>query len=740
MFRKESVFFKYITVIEMKKFPSYKQLDPKDCGPTCLKIIARYYGKYIDIQDIREKCGVNRSGVSFFDLGIAAENLGFKSIAYNLNVTELLRIDLPCVLHVKGNHFTVAYKISPKKVCVSDPAHGLIYYDLQEFKDIWLGKKDRGPVLALEARPEFYSEKGGIKKRTSYLSAFLNYLVPYRSNIIHLMVVMLIVSIAQAFLPFITKSIIDIGVDKHDMNFVKLIVIGQGIILLSILLSNALRNWILTHVTSRINVSMLSNYIIKLMNLPLSYFETRTIGDTLQRASDHERIQNFIVNSSISIIFSFLTFVIYIFVLFFFDVHLFLILLLGIILFTIWAIIFQRARKLLDVRYFELSAKNRGNWIEILSTMPDIKLNNYDKKKRWGWEAIQAGLYKINLKLLSINQTQDLGGQFILNITNLVLTYYSAKSAINGELTLGTMLSIQYMVGQINGPLLQLVPFLRSAQFADFSFQRLNEIQNLPDEESVGASGIFNPLQSRSITLKNVFFKYGANESPVLKGLNFVIPDGKITAIVGQSGSGKTTLLKLLMGLYYPSHGEILIGETPLNTIKPRTWRSQFGAVLQEGKIFNDTVVNNIVLDTENIDFEWLEKILEIASIKNTINQLPQRLNALLGEEGIELSHGQKQRILIARALYKNPSLLFMDEATNSLDSTNENAIVNQLDQVFENKTVIIAAHRLSTIQRAKQIIVLQNGMIAEIGSHDFLVKKKGVYYSLFQGQFAINE
>jgi len=724
----------------MKNFPHYKQINLKDCGPVCLRIVAKHYGKYIDFQELREKCGVTKTGTSFYDLSIGSESIGLKGTTYNLDFNELKKIALPCIIHWKAKHFVVVYKITSNKVFVSDPAISLVSYDIDSFLDSWRGRNERGAVLGIEILPEFYASDKEQKRKTSYLANFINYLIPYKKNLIQLLVVMFAVTIAQALLPFITRSIIDIGVDKHDYNFLKLIIIGQGILLFSILLSNALRNWILTHVTSRINVNMLSNYIIKLMKMPLNYFENRTIGDTLQRAGDHERIQNFIVNSSVTIIFSFLTFIVYGIILFFFDVYLFLIFSTGVGLFLLWTILFQKSRKLLDISYFELNAKNRGHWIEMLTTMPDIKINNLDKKKRWDWERVQAGLYKVNLKLLSINQTQDLGGQFIVSMTNLLLTFYSARAVINGELSLGVMLSIQYIVGQLSGPITQVVPFIRSAQFADFSFQRLNEIQYLKDEESVGGSNDSLLQLKTTITVRNLLYKYSANETPVMKNINLIIPEGKITAIVGQSGSGKTTLLKLLMGLYYPSFGEILIGNTLLSSINPREWRSKYGAVLQDGKIFNDTLLNNIVLDAEDINYEWLEKIIDISSIRNIVDQLPQRLNTWLGDEGIGLSHGQKQRILIARALYRNPSVLFMDEATNSLDSYNENLIVSNLDKVFENKTVVIAAHRLSTVQRANQIVVLHNGSIVELGSHESLVKKKGLYYKLFEGQLTLHQ
>jgi len=723
----------------LKRFPSYRQLDSMDCGPACLKIIAKHYGRYIDLQLLRDRCGMTREGVSFNDLSVAAESIGLRSLAVKPTFEELKdRVPLPCIAHWQGKHFVVVYKFTANRVYVSDPATGLVSYSVADFKKNWLPEgKERGVIMTFDPQPGFKEDSMKPKKGNRF-GRFYKYLAPYKKSFLQLILIMLLITGAQAAIPFITKSIIDIGVSRQDLNFITLMFLGHLILLLSTLASNGVRNWILLHVSSRLNIQMISDYLIKLMKLPLLYFENRQMGDILQRANDHERIQNFIINSSVTILFSVLTFIVFSVILIIFNIYIFLIFLAGTTLFVIWVLLFQRVRRLLDIKYFELAADNRSQWIETLSTMPDIKLNNYDKKKRWRWEGIQAGLYKVNLKLLQANQSQDLGGQFITSLTTIGLTFYAARGVVMGDMTLGMLISIQYIMGQLNGPLLQIVPFVRAAQFAKISFIRLDEIHHQKDEENeANLSNVLLP-KDKSIHLKNVSFKYSPNDAPVLTNINVSIPEGKVTAIVGHSGSGKTTFLKLLMGLYPPSYGDLTVGGTHLGNINFREWRDRIGAVLQEGKIFSDTILNNIVLEDDHIDYDKLDMAVDTANIRKSIEKLPMGFYTKMGELGRGLSQGQKQRILIARALYKNPEYLFFDEATNALDAHNERQIIENLETVFAGKTVVVAAHRLSTIVKADQILVLAGGNLVEMGTHESLLRQKGYYSRLVGHQMAM--
>lgn len=550
---------------------------------------------------------------------------------------------------------------------------------------------------------------------------------------------MLLVTALQGILPFISKAVIDVGIQTHDVDFISIVLVANIAIYLSILLSNMVRDWILLHVTSRVNIAIISDYLIKLMLLPITFFENKMTGDILQRANDHERIRSFIMNNSINMIFSTLTFFVFGIILLIYNTTIFYIFLGGSVLYVIWVIGFLNIRKKLDWEYFDLVAKNQSYWVETIAGIQDIKINNYEKPKRWKWEDIQARLYKLNVRILNIGNIQNLGAQFIDNIKNLSITFYCAIAVIKGEMTFGVMISTQFIIGMLNAPVVQFIQFIVSFQFAKISFLRLNEIHQLKDEhEDVGSNSIDIP-ENKNIVINNVAFQYTPTGPIVLRNIHLLIPEKKVTAIVGDSGSGKSTLLKLILRLYKPSFGEILIGSMNVNNISLKQWREKCGAVMQDGKIFNDTILNNIVLDDEKIDYEKLKRALDTANIATEIERLPLGYQTMMGEQGRGLSGGQKQRILIARALYKDPDYLFFDEATNSLDTLNEQKIVEALDNVFKDKTVIVVAHRLSTIRKADQIVVMQNGMIVEIGNHNSLMERKGRYYQLVQSQLDLS-
>lgn len=730
----------------LKTFPCDRQLDIMDCGPACLKMIAKHYGKYYSLQYLRDRCGITREGVSFLDLSHGAESIGMRTISLKGTIEDLIiKVPLPAIVHWDNSHFIVVYKTNPKNgdVYVSDPAKGLIRYRKSVFMERWIKHEEsnRGILMAIEPQAEFYQRMDGERiERKKNFENFIGYFRPYKKSFVNLFVVMLLVTGLQGILPFVAKSIIDVGIQTHDLNFINLMLIANIAIYASILLSNVVRDWILLHITSRINIALISDYLIKLMLLPITFFETKLTGDILQRANDHERIRSFIMNNSINMVFSLLTFLVFGAILFVYDTTIFYIFLIGSVLYVAWLLAFLRLRKKLDWEYFDLVSKNQSYWVETIESMQDIKINNYEKHKRWKWEGLQARIYRVNVRSLSISNVQNLGAQFIDNIKNLGITIFCAKAVIKGEMTFGVMISTQFIIGMLNGPLVQFIQFIVSFQFAKISFLRLNEIHQLKDEhEEVGSNPIELP-ENKSLFIQNVSYQYTQNAPLALKGIHLVIPEKKVTAIVGDSGSGKSTLLKLILRLYKPSFGEILIGNMNINNINLKQWRDRCGAVLQDGKIFNDTILNNIVLDDDRIDYVKLKKVLDTANIAAEIEKLPLGYQTMMGEQGRGLSGGQRQRILIARALYKDPDYLFFDEATNSLDTINEQKIVAALDNVFKDKTVIVVAHRLSTVRKADQIVVIQNGQVVEVGDHESLMKRRQRYYQLVNSQMNLGD
>ena len=713
-------------------------MDIMDCGPACLKIIAKHFGKYYSLQYLRDLCGMTRIGVSFLDLTYACEKIGLRTLASEAGMQEMKNfITLPCIVHWNESHFVVVYAVSKKYVFVSDPASGLVKYDFANFKKGWCTRhEEKGAFLAVEPQAHFKQIESGEKiERLKRFENILAYFTPYKRSFINLCLVMLIVTALQSLLPFITKAVIDVGIHTRDLNFIQLVLIGNILIIFCMLLSNVIRDWILLHVTARVNIALISDYLIKLMKLPASFFETKMTGDILQRAHDHERIRSFIMNNSLSMLFSLLSFSVFAVIMFIYNRNIFYIFLVGSVIYVVWILAFMRARKKLDWEYFTLMAKNQSYWIETISGINEIKVNNYEHQKRWKWEAIQTRLYKVTLKVQTISNMQNNGAQFINGIKNLSITFFCAMAVIRGEITFGVMIATQFIIGLLNAPIQQLVGFLHAGQYAKISFARLSEIHQLADEDEHSVANRFEFPDKKDIQLSNVVFSYSRNVKPVLMGLTLLIPEGKVTAIVGDSGSGKSTLLKLLLRLYNPVHGDIYIGGMKLNNICIRQWRSKCGIVFQDGKIFNDTALNNIILGDEKVDFERLKKAVEIANIAWDIEQLPQGYHTMLGDSGQGISGGQKQRLMIARALYKDPDYLFLDEATNALDTINEQKIVEALENAFAGKTVVVVAHRLSTIRKADQIVVLSNGCIAECGSHKTLLEKKGKYYNLVQSQ-----
>ncbi len=744
----------------LNKFPYYRQLDAMDCGATCLRMIVKFYGKTYSLDTLRKKSYISIEGASLLGLSKAAENIGFRSLGIKTNISRLTQAPLPCIVHWKQKHFVVVYDIHISKrdskllerekikaenirgyVKVADPANGKIKYTIKEFLSGWISDrkegKDEGIALLLEVTPDFYNLEGEKLNKTKF-SFILKYLLPYKKLILQLFLGMLLGTLLQLIFPFLTQSIVDFGINNNDLNFVILMLIAQLTLYVAQTAVEFIRSWILLHISTRINISIISDFLIKLMKLPISFFDTKMIGDIMQRIGDHGRIQNFLTASTLNTLFSMVNLVVFTCVLAFYSLKLLCVFFIASILYILWIVIFLKKRKELDYKRFSLASNEQSNLYQLITGMQEIKLNNCENQKRWEWENIQTRLFKTSIKGLKLSQYQQTGAFFINETKNILISFFSAKAVITGDMTLGMMMAVSYIMGHLNSPINQMIGFIQSAQDAKISMERLGEIHNREDEEKIEDKKITIMPKDKNITIKNLSFRYNQLSNDVLQNINLIIPEGKITAIVGMSGSGKTTLIKLLMGFYPVTNGEIRIGNTPINDISTKLWREKCGAVMQEGFIFSDTIANNIALVDEEVNKEKLLKAVQIANIQDMMENLPLGFNTKIGQEGKGISQGQKQRLLIARTVYKDPDYFFFDEATNSLDANNERIIMQNLLQVFEQKTVVIVAHRLSTVKNADNIIVLNNGQISEQGTHEQLTQKHGEYYNLVKNQLEL--
>ena len=698
----------------MKKFPNYKQTEAKDCGPTCIKIIAKHYGKTINTQQLRSLSETTREGSSLLGLSDAVESMGFKSLGIKLNFNKLQEAPLPCIIHWNKNHYVVLYKIKKDTVYISDPAHGLISFTKEEFIQHWIGNNadentEEGIALLVEPTPHFYNEKFEEDEKFGFGFIF-KYLFKYKKFIIQLIIGLLAGSMLQVILPFLTQSIVDVGIKNQDLHFVYLILFAQLFLFIGKASLEIIRSWILLHLSTRINISLISDFFIKLMKLPISYFDVRMTGDLLQRINDHKRIERILTTSSLTVLFSFFNLIIFSLVLGYYSLQIFGVFVLGSVLYFGWVLFFFKKRKELDYKRFSQVSQEQSKVIELINGMQEIKLHNAERRMRWNWEYVQARLFKVATKSLALEQTQSVGSNFINELKNMFITILSAKLVIDGQITLGMMMAISYIVGQLNGPITQLINFMRDVQDAQISIDRLGEIHNMEDEEKPEDEKVSHIPENAAIKLNNISFRYTGGLEPVLNDLSLKIPANKTTAIVGVSGSGKTTLMKLLLGFYQVDKGDIMINNFNLKNISQKEWRRNCGVVMQEGYIFNDSIAKNIAVGEDYVDKEKLAHAIDVANIADYIDGLPLGYNTKIGSEGNGLSTGQKQRLLIARSVYKNPKFLFFDEATSALDANNEKVIMEKLNEFFSNKTAVVIAHRLSTVKNAHQIVVLDKG------------------------------
>jgi ATP-binding cassette subfamily B protein len=709
-------------------------------------MIAKHFGKTYDIAYLRQVSNLARDGSTLGGLADAAEKIGLSTMAINAGYTDIAQqLPLPCIAHWRQRHYVVVYQASDVLIRVADPAHGLIDYKPEEFCKGWIPEKNdirsEGVLLLLEPSPLFYEQEAPSQSSKTPFRFIGKYFRPFRKFSLQLFLGLLVGMFVQLALPFLTQQIVDVGINTKNINFIYLILAAQLMLFISQSAISVIRSWILLHVTSRMNLRMLSDFLIKLMNLPISFFDTKSQGDLMQRIQDHNRIQSFLSAITLDVLFSAIPFFVFGAILYYFNAALFLIFLIGSMLYLGWVLVFMKRRAEIDYKYFDQASGNQSSTIQLITGMQEIKLNGSEKRRRWEWEAIQARLFKLNIKSLALSQSQNEGGRFINEIKNIFISFVAAQSVIDGQLTLGSMLSVQYIIGQMNVPINNFITFIRSYQDARLSIERLSEIHNKSNEELVESQLIQELPNQKSLRLDQVSFRYGSSSAPlVLNNISLTIPEGKVTAIVGPSGSGKTTLLKLLLKYYEPTNGHIVLGNSSLKNYGYNFWRSHCGVVMQEGFIFSDSIARNISESDENglVDRKKLQEAVHIANIANFIDALPMSYNTRIGASGMGISGGQKQRIILARAVYKNPEFLFLDEATSSLDANNEAVIMKNLEGFFKNRTVVVVAHRLSTVKSADQIIVLDKGEIVETGGHNELVAKQGFYYSLIKNQLEL--
>lgn len=730
----------------IKNFPHYLQLDEMDCGATSLRIISKYYGKEYSAEMLRRHCHITRNGVSMLSISEAAEYLGFRTSGVKISMEQLAHdVTLPCILYWNQNHFVVCYKVRKKRngryvFYISDPASQKLCYVDKEFAKCWccvgLQEKEYGMALLLTPGVNFGNRKEECNDGRKGIGFFFKYLKPYYSQLVLLFIGMLLGSLFQLLFPFLTQAMVDWGIKGKSLDLITLVLAAQVALFLGQATIDFIQSWILLHVNSRVDIALISDFLMKLMNMPLRFFDTKKTGDLMQRIDDHSRIRSFMMGNSLSFVFSVANFMVFSLVLAYYNLLIFSIFVFGNTLYILWIMLFLKYRRELDLKRFNQSAIERNKIIQLIQGIQDIKLNNCERQKRWEWERVQVKLFGISVRGLTVGQIQKVGSVFFSQSTNILISFIAAKYVIGEYMTLGMMMSLTYIIGQVSAPINEFINFIQILQDAKISLERLNEIHSQPDDDNNLGKQIDELPNDRTIYMNHVSFSYdGAERNYALEDLSVEIPAKKVTAIVGKSGCGKTTLIKLLQGFYSPNHGSVKVGNVALASINPHLWRSVTGSVMQDSFLFSDTIAHNIALGTDEVDVARLEHASKIANIDEFVQKLPLGYNTKVGMEGMGISQGQRQRLLIARAIYKNPEYIFFDEATNALDTSNESKIMCNLKEFYNGKTVVVAAHRLSTIKNANQILVMQHGKIVERGSHQELLTRNGLYCELIKNQ-----
>ena len=724
-----------------KKFHIYLQKDSMQCGIACLAMICKYYGMEYSIEKLSSFCFSTVEGVSMLGISEAAKKICLHTIVGCVHI-EQLPMFLPCILHWNQNHFVVLYRICQNKFYIADPGKGKVLYNCKDFEQHWVSIRSndekKGIAMFLEPTPEFYkNEEVQIKESRSFRFLW-SYIMEYRKYFLQIFLGLLLGCVLQLIMPFLTQGIVDLGIAHKDIGLIWLILLGELMIVVGRTATDFIRRWLLLHISMRINISLVSDFFIKLLKLPMSFFDTKLMGDLLQRMNDHSRVQSFLTNQVLSVMFTMLSFVVFGIVLFIYNKFIFSIFLIGSVIYGLWIANFLGRRKVLDYELFEQQAINQNKTYQFITSMQEIKLQDCENRRRWEWEDTQADLFKVQMKSMKLQQTQEAGSIFINELKNILITVLAATAVINGQITLGAMLAIQYIVGQLNSPVEQLMNFIYSLQDVKISLERINEIHQSRNEESKN-SQLREFVGEKAIRINGIGFKYDPHAlKKTLDNITFEIPEGKVTAIVGASGSGKTTLIKLMLGYYPVSEGTIMISGKNINEYHLKWWRRHCGVVMQDGVIFSESIARNIAVDDGEVDIDRLEQAARIACIHDYILSLPLKYNTKIGRDGVGLSQGQKQRILIARAVYKNPDFIFLDEATNSLDAKNEREIVENLDEFYKGRTVVVVAHRLSTVKNADQIVVIDSGKVVEKGTHTELIEKQGAYFNLVKNQLEL--
>lgn len=726
------------------------QHDQMDCGPACLAMVASNYGKNYSLQYLRDNSFITKEGVSMFGIVEAAKKIGFETFPVKLTIEKLISSheSFPCILYWGKNHFVVLKKVSKKFLSsdytfqIADPAHGLISIKEQEFKKYWISNDSMGIALFLKPSEEFFNIQVPKEKKIT-LNYILQYLTPYKRQLILMFFLLLAGSAVTLAFPFLTQALIDDGVSAKNLNLIALILLSQLGLFLGSITIEVVRNWLMLFIGTKLSITIISDYLKKMLQLPIRFFDTKKMGDFNQRIQDNERIEEFLTSQSLLTFFSIINFSVFFGVLLYYNYTILMVYLILTVLSIGWSYYWLKKRKVLDYLRFQQRAENQESVFEIIKGVTEMKLNQFEDFKRSQWEEVQQKLFKVNIRILKLNQIQLSGFEFMNQLKNILVTFLAATLVVNDKMTLGGLLSVSYIIGQMNSPVNQLISFFRSLQDAKLSLERLNEVQSYPAEESSGQVALplytQNNYEFKGIRFDDVSFQYAGSKSPyVLKNINLFIPEGKITAIVGASGSGKTTLMKLLLKFYEPTEGKISYDDININDISPENLRSSCGVVMQDGYIFSDSIERNIITGEKNADESKLRQAVKTANIEEFIESLPLRYETKIGASGNGISGGQKQRILIARAVYKNPHYIFFDEATSALDSANEKIIHDNLQEFFKGKTVVIIAHRLSTVKNADQILVLKNGELIEKGNHQQLVSERTEYFNLVKNQLEL--